>query len=110
MSHRDSYTAEALAKRAKFMTDSLAAGLAMVLNEMERTENRALPSDPLRRIVLVAEEAGEALKAVLDFTRGVTEPSRSYQNEEREKLKSEVIQTAAMSLRVLAAMLEEEED
>lgn len=82
----------------------------MVLDEMERTTRRVLPSDPLRRVALIGEEAGEALKAVLDFTRGGTVPSRSYQNEDREHVKSEVIQTAAMALRVLSVMLEEEED
>lgn len=57
------------------------------------------PIDPLRRAALMCEEAGEALKEALNLTRG--DPTR------REPLRHEVVQTAAMAIKLLQAMDEE---
>ena len=108
MGHRNSYTPEAIARRTKFMDNYLASALTMVLDEMERNQQRILPKDPVRRAALICEEAGEVIKRALDFTRGETVPLPTGQNEDREEMKSEVIQTVAMSLVILRAMLEEE--
>ena len=60
------------------------------------------PDDPLRRVALMCEEAGEALQAALDLTR-LDEPDRLL----RDHLRHEVVHTAAMAIKLLHAMDEE---
>lgn len=77
-----------------------------VTDELLLTSHRALPADPLRRVALVAEEAGEAVKAALDLTRP-TLPAHDIAYK-RKELRKELVQTVAMGLRVLEAMAEED--
>lgn len=79
--------------------------LSDVLDEMIRTAHRDLPGSPLRRAALVCEEAGEALKEALDATRG---QGHDYPAERR--MYTELVQCAAMTLRVLNAMSKELQD
>lgn len=54
------------------------------------------PSDDIiHAVAIMAEESGEATKASLDLTYGVAEP---------EELKKELLQTAAMAIRVIMNM------
>lgn len=78
-----------------------ANALSAVLDELARTKDRVLPTDPLRRTALVVEEAGEALKEALDFTRA---PFTAVS----WRLREELVQVAAMAVRVLGAMDEED--
>jgi NTP pyrophosphatase (non-canonical NTP hydrolase) len=64
-------------------------------------------SDPLRRAALVAEEAGEALQEALDLTRASL--PREQFAPTRERLKNELTHTAAMAVKALIAMREEDE-
>lgn len=59
------------------------------------------PNDPLRRVAIVGEEAGESLRAALDLTRGYHCPSESARI--RRHLQMELTQTAAMAIRALIA-------
>ena len=59
------------------------------------------PTDPLRRTAIMCEEAGEALREALDLTN----PNSSYNN--KRDLRHETIQTAAMAIRLLQAMMSE---
>ena len=80
---------------------------ADVTAEMERSASRPYPSDPLRRSALVAEEAGEALAAALDLTR---DPGHADAGVLRERLRTELIHTAAVTLRALGAMARDDFD
>jgi NTP pyrophosphatase (non-canonical NTP hydrolase) len=63
---------------------------------------RGVPTDPLRQAALVAEEAGEVVKAALDATRG------NLQNWQEEgalgDMEEELAQCAAMAILVLVAI------
>ncbi len=74
--------------------------------EMDKSAGRRVPVDPLRRAALVAEEAGEALKAAVDLTR-TSIPSHEIVSV-RGELRDELVQTVAMALRVLMAMSDED--
>jgi hypothetical protein len=50
------------------------------------------PTDPIHAVAIMAEEAGEAVQASLDFT---------YGGKHAEKLQKEIIQTGAMAVRNL---------
>jgi len=65
-----------------------------VREEMARAEAKfpGWPVDPVHGAAIVAEEAGEAVKAALDFYYG--------RSDERQ-LRGELVQTAAMALRFL---------
>jgi hypothetical protein len=76
--------------------------------EMARSAHRSLPVDPLRRAALVVEEAGEALKAALDLTRPNCDMSESARISLRQDLYNELKQTAAMAIRAMMAMAQEE--
>jgi NTP pyrophosphatase (non-canonical NTP hydrolase) len=82
------------------------ATVAALKKELALTSHRQCPADPLRRAALVAEEAGEALKAALDLTRSVKPDANT--SKAREELRRELVQTATMALRVLTAMEEED--
>ena len=81
--------------------------LGTVIAEMRATGHRVCPVDPLRRVCLVAEEVGEAVKAALDLTRRSTQPCEIA--ELRAQLRRELIHTASMTMVVLVAMTEEDE-
>lgn len=74
--------------------------LSHVSAEMQRAAHRAAPDDPLRRAALVAEEAGEALQAALNLTR----PGTAQTDGLKHEFYTEMVQTAAMALRILIAM------
>ena len=79
---------------------------SMVADELSLTQHRPLPADPLRRVALVAEEAGEALKEALDLTRPtLPAEDRAYR---RKMLRIELTHTISVATRVLAAMVEED--
>ena len=65
-----------------------------VREEMARAEQKFLgwPVDPVHGAAIVAEEAGEALQAALDFY---------YGRSDERALRKELIHTAAMALRFL---------
>lgn len=64
------------------------------------------PTDPLRRVALVCEESGEALKAALDLTRPSTPLAAiAYK---RDEMRTELLHTAALAVRALIAMADED--
>jgi hypothetical protein len=73
--------------------------LAPVLAELERATAKfpTWPTDPLHAVCVLGEEFGELQKAVLQHTY---EPHKSNRNDVRE----EAIQTAAMALRFLLSI------
>lgn len=81
--------------------------IADIESEMEWAESKHpnYPSDPLRRVALICEEAGEALKTVLDLTRKYHTLSDTAIL--TSCLQVEVRQTAVMAIRLLQAMGEE---
>ena len=86
---------------------STARVLLLVIDELKRTELRPLPVDPLRRVALVNEEAGEALQAALDYTRGSADTILDPRH--RERMRTELVQTASTAINALAAMVREDE-
>jgi hypothetical protein len=64
---------------------------------------KVMEADPLRLAALVVEEAGEALKAALDYTRPTT-PLEVQHDQYRINLITELRQTAAMALIALAEL------
>lgn len=72
-----------------------------VLNELAATSNRSFPVDPLRGAALIAEEAGELLKAALDLTREVHRKDHATLYLEQEALHEEAVHTATMALRMV---------
>lgn len=65
-----------------------------ILIELNKAEEKHpnWPKDILHQIAIVNEESGEATRAALQFT---------YENGTKEELKEELIQTAAMCVRML---------
>jgi hypothetical protein len=80
------------------------AAMRDVSAELRRTSRRVFPKDPLRRTALVAEEAGECLKAGLDLTRSTGGDEPNY----RTEIYTEAVHTAATALRLMFHMLREE--
>lgn len=92
------------------LVEKLQAVWVDVVDELDRamTIHPRLPVDPLRRVALISEEAGESLKAALDLTRGgPSTPLDTTHDNLNEQLYAEVTQTAAMALLVMMAMREE---
>ena len=83
--------------------------LDIVLHELAVAEavHPTYPSDPLRRTALVAEEAGEAVREALDLTRSSLPAAQLAPT--RKRLERELIHTAAMAVKALIAMREEDE-
>lgn len=91
--------------------------------EIERAaaKHPRYPTDPLRRTAIMVEEAGEAIQAALDLTRdwainttGLTseqtaDKMRRIVDDARYKLFDETVQTAAMAIRLLVAMVNDRE-
>lgn len=93
------------------LINDLGAGEAvkLILAELSATNHRVYPIDSLRRTALMCEEAGEALKAAIDVTR----PGGYGLGQEQfhqERLFKETIQTGAMAIRLLVAMIQERGD
>lgn len=86
----------------------LGKALVDVMTEVMRNTHRPYPNDPLRRVALVGEEFGEALKDALDLTR----PSAPLNGkaEIRHHLMVELTHTAAVATRALAEMICEDND
>lgn len=74
-----------------------------VLDELERAQEKfpTWPSDPVHAAAVVAEEAGELVKAVLQST---------YEQAPFDNVRKEAIQTVAMALRFLASFDRDEYD
>ena len=68
--------------------------ISKIINELRRAEkiHPDYPDDMFRQIAIINEEAGEATKAVLHY---------HYENLTIDELGKELIQTAAMCLRML---------
>ena len=68
--------------------------IILILDELARAEKKfpSWPDDQIRAAAILAEEAGETIKAALDF---------EYQRGSLEELKKEAVQTGVMALRVL---------
>lgn len=68
--------------------------ISEIREEMDRAEAKfpGWPVDPVHGAAIVAEEAGEALQAALDYF---------YGRSDERALRKELIQTAAMALRFL---------
>lgn len=81
--------------------------VAAIVSELDRAEklHPNYPHDPLRRVAIVGEEAGEALRAALDMTR----PSARAVEREYAKLGlvDELVQVASTAIRALIAFDEE---
>lgn len=75
-----------------------------VMAEIRRTQDRRYTNDVVRRVALIAEEAGEAMAEALDMTRETTTGYPAH----RDALYTEIVQTATMCLRALAAMNRED--
>ncbi len=70
-----------------------------VMDEYERVEatgrgERWPSGDPVRGVALITEEVGEAMKEALDVTRG-------YSAVGMRRLRAELVQTAATTIRML---------
>lgn len=67
------------------------------------------PTDPLRRVALICEESGEALKEALDLTRPTDEVLASFSESAvvQFNMRREVVQTAAMAVKMLIEMRKE---
>lgn len=65
-----------------------------ILDELKRAEKKHpdYPKDMFRQVAIMNEEAGEVTKAVLHY---------HYENGSVENIREELIQTAAMCLRML---------
>lgn len=70
-----------------------------VIEEVERASNKFpdYPTDPLHAVVILGEEFGELSKAVLQNTYETHKTNK-------EEVRSEAIQTAAMALRFLMSL------
>lgn len=79
--------------------DGLPDDWRLVMDEIERATRKfpTWPTDPLHAVAVLGEEFGELTKAVLQT---IYEPHKVQEGE----LRTEAIQTAAMSLRFLASM------
>lgn len=99
-----------------FGSDNIRDAVADVMKELDLSiaKHPHYPADPLRRTAIMAEEAGEAIKAAVDLTRPPIEQSTHgapLTNFElsvmREALYKELTQTAAMCIKQMSAMLKE---
>ena len=79
--------------------------LSAIESELDRAEgiHPDYPTDPVRRAAILAEEAGEVVRAALDLTRphkrmGYTAAGLT------QKMYKEAVHTAAMAVRLLNAM------
>lgn len=83
--------------------------IRLVHDEIQRTAHRAVSPDPLRRVSIVAEEAGELLKAANDFTREPRDLSRLSEDEVKmhDDMIVECIHTAASAIRLLDVLRKE---
>jgi hypothetical protein len=74
------------------------------------------PRDPLRRVAIMVEEAGEALKDAVDLTRPINVAGHpdyvayveSELKQKRKDMRRELVQTAAMCVKALLAMRRED--
>jgi NTP pyrophosphatase (non-canonical NTP hydrolase) len=75
--------------------------IILILDELARAGKKfpSWPEDQIRAAAILAEEAGETIKAALAF---------EYQRGSLEELKKEAIQTGAMSIRLLLNLEEGE--
>lgn len=78
-----------------------------IAREERLSLSRPYPSDPLRRVALVAEEVGEAMRAVLDLTRA-GENGEILRAHNRANVYRELTQTVVMAQRAMIAMVEED--
>lgn len=90
-------------------TEQEATALLDVVAEIVRTHCRAVSIDPLRRVSIVAEEAGEALREVLDYTRPDPLASAMTREQNRGRIRGELVQCAAAAIRAIGQMDWEEE-
>lgn len=68
--------------------------VAVVMKELDRAKTKfpSWPTDPIHAAAIVQEEAGELVRAVLQWT---------YECDRRTEAEDEAIQTAAMAIRFL---------
>ena len=68
--------------------------IILILDELAKAEKKfpSWPEDQIHAAAILAEEAGETIKAALDF---------ESQRGSLEELKKEAVQTGAMAIRVL---------
>ena len=91
--------------------DNLITVLQLISAELGRASqiHPTYPRDYLRRVALVVEEAGEAMKEALDLTREAPEgyPLSGYRGS-RVSLRKELVQTASTAITALLAMEQED--
>lgn len=91
--------------RAQLDNQTVAAAVSAAVSELARAESLypEWPADPVHAVAIMAEEAGEAVRAAnnLKWGHGGGTPAVATR-----KLKKELVQTAAMCLRVLKNMPE----
>lgn len=71
-----------------------------IIEELKKAEEKfpGFPHDIVHCACIVAEEAGEMVKAALDYYYG--------RSDNQEKLRKEIAQTGAMAIRFLLRMLD----
>lgn len=86
-----------------------AEAIALILDELSRSRKQhpVYPDDPLRRTAIMCEESGEALKEAVDLTRTTPVPTLGDQLRSRNQLFQETVQTGAMAVKLLVAMIKE---
>ena len=74
--------------------DAELVALIDILNELQEAESRypQWPTDPIHAVAIMAEEAGEAVQAANNLV---------WHGGDREALRDEIVQTAAMAIRCL---------
>ena len=86
----------------------------MILEELVRAEriHPSWPRDVIHQAAIVGEEAGEVLKAAIDYTYAHTrvpqDQAPALRRRHRQDLITELIQTGAMVHRMLDRMIHEE--
>lgn len=72
----------------------VATYIVLILEELKRAEEKhpRFPKDPIHQAAVMAEESGEAVRAALQYV---------YEGGSLESVSTELIQTAAMCLRML---------
>ena len=83
-------------------TDEETIAVLLILEELRRAERKhpEWPSDIVHQAAIVAEESGEAVRAALQL---------HYEGGTKSELKTELVQTAAMCLRMLINLNRREE-
>lgn len=84
---------------ARRILDAMSLDLTLEL-EASMVDHPKVSTDPLRRVAVVVEEAGEAMQAVLDLTRFGPRTADVAVDELAARVYRELMQTATAAIRV----------